>query len=99
MPSNAPPLALSIDPTALRPLIQAVVEQTISAMGSLGSNLPEGRICYSEAEAAALLGVRSNVLRDERGRGRIGFSKIACGRIRFSHADLLAYLAAGRANE
>jgi hypothetical protein len=102
MPSDArtpagAPLSLSIDPAALKPLIAAVVAQTLEALERDRATLGD-RIAYSEPEAARLLGLHAHQLRDERLRGRIAASQIVGKRIRYSREDLLDYLAARRVN-
>ena len=91
--SNA--LSLAIDADALTPLIVQIVNATL-ARALDDREKSTGKLCYSEAEAAALLGVGPHVLRDERQRGRIVASKIAGRRIRYTDADLRNYLASRR---
>jgi hypothetical protein len=85
------PVNLSIDPEALRPLIAEVVAQTLAALDA-----DRGRLAYSEAEAARMLGLNPHQLRDERLRGRITATQIVGKRIRYTKADLQAYLDARR---
>ena len=93
MPTDG--LHLSIDPAALRPLIGEVVRQTIAAVEADRARLDD-RLCYSEEEAARLLGLEPHVLRDERRRRRIRASQIVGQRIRYSREDLIGYLAGRR---
>jgi hypothetical protein len=85
-------MAFQFDPEALRPLIQQIVEATVVRLederAALGS-----RLAFSEAEAAALLGLHSHQLRDERLRGRISASVGPGRKILYSRDSLLAYLA------
>jgi Helix-turn-helix domain len=91
------PFALRVDPAGLAPLIRNIVTEVLAQIEADRQMLPEnGKLCYSEAEAAALLGVEPHVLRDERRRGRIGASQIVGRRIKYTKADLLAYLAERR---
>jgi hypothetical protein len=83
---------LQLEPEALRPLIQAVVDEVVARLESCRQTLPEGRLCYSEAEAAELLSLEPHVLRDERLRKRIQASQIVGKRIRYMQSDLIAYL-------
>lgn len=76
-----------MDADALRSLVREAVADAVARAA---------RPCYTEAEAAALLGVGPHVLRDERLRGRIGCSRIAGRRVRYTPADLDAYLASRR---
>ena len=88
-------LNLQIDPEALRPLVHAVVEEVLTRLEAERGKL-DGRLAYSEPEAAALLGLQPHQLRDERLRGRIRASQIVGKRIRYMREDLVAYLMAGR---
>ncbi|MCG6157114.1 helix-turn-helix domain-containing protein [Rubinisphaera margarita] len=49
------------------------------------------RILYTEDEAAALLGMESRSLADERRDGRIVGTKIRQGRVRYLRSDLIKY--------
>jgi hypothetical protein len=82
---------LDIDLDTLRPLVEAVVAETLARLEAQRQKLP-GRLCYSEEEAARLLGVKPNVLRDARHRGEITASAIVCRRIRYLESDLTTYL-------
>jgi hypothetical protein len=88
-------MSLHIEPEVLRPLVEEVVAEAIarleSARGALG-----GKLAYSEGEAARLLSLEPWVLRDERQRGRIQASQIVGNRIRYTHDDLVRYLAGRR---
>ena len=68
-------LQLQIDAIALQPLIEAVVAATVAQLDADRAKL-DGKLCYSEDEAAQLLDLEPHVLRDERRRGRIGASSI-----------------------
>jgi hypothetical protein len=82
----------------LRPLVEAVVGETIRQLEADRQHLNGGVLAYSEAEAAKLLGLEEHQLRDERRRGRIRASQIVGRRIRYQRGDLLAYLAERRVN-
>lgn len=87
------PLSLNLDPAALKPLIEQVVSQAIARLEETRVTLPDaGRLAYSEAEAAALLGLHRHQLRDERRRGRISAAIGPGRRILYSRADLMDYL-------
>src|SRR5262245_38712984 len=88
-------MQLQLDPAILTPVIRAVVAETLAAIEADRAKL-NGKFAYSEAEAAQLLGLEPHVLRDERLRGRITASRIVGGRIRYTQAELLAYLAGRR---
>lgn len=56
---------LSLSQDDLRQIAQAVVAE-LDDRGAVEAKLPEGRIGYTEAEAAGLLGMPQHVLRDAR---------------------------------
>lgn len=81
---------IDIDAKFLRPLIQAVVQETLAANAAVSAKL-DGRLAFTEPEAAALLGVRSHVLRDARLRGKIEASTVG-KRIVYTRQQLQDYL-------
>jgi hypothetical protein len=87
----AAPLTLALNPAALRPLLEVVVSEPLQQLRQEEVRL-NGRLAFSEEEAAALLGLAPHVLRDERLRGRIAASAIVGRRVRYQREDLLAYL-------
>jgi hypothetical protein len=89
-------IALSLPPAALVPLIRQVVEETVARLESIRATIPANRLAFSEAEAAALLGLRAHQLRDERIRGKIVAARIVGRRLRYTVDDLLGYLATGK---
>jgi hypothetical protein len=99
VPSEPHALSLAVDPAALRPLITEVVRETLAAVEAARAALPEGRLAYSEAEAARLLGMLPHQLRDERLEGKIRASKVRGRRVRYQREDLLGYLARRRVND
>ncbi len=79
----------------LKPVITQTIEETLARFDA--ERLRTGdRLAYSEAEAAAMLGLKVHQLRDVRLAGRIRCSKITCGRIRYTLQDLQEYLAQNR---
>jgi hypothetical protein len=86
---------LQIDADELRPIVAAVVAETLRAIEGLGLNERGARLAYSEAEAAALLGVNRGVLRDARLRGEITATK-AGGRLAYQPEELRQYLVRNR---
>jgi len=84
------------DMEAMRPLVVAVARQVAAEMMGAANAIPDGRLAYSEAEAASMLGLNPHQLRDERRRGRIAASVIVGNRVRYSRDDLVGYLAARR---
>jgi hypothetical protein len=89
-------LHLQLDAAALRPLVHEVVAEVLARLEEARAATPDGRLCYSEEEAARLLGLEPHVLRDERRRGRITASQIVGRRIRYTREDLVGYLMARR---
>ena len=97
MPSDTPSLAMPVALDALRPLIQTVVSETLAAVEQDRQRIPADRLAFTEAEAAAMLGLNVHQLRDEReDKKRIAHTRIVGGRIRYSRDDLLAYLRKAR---
>lgn len=91
MPTNATPFALSLDQAALTPLVRMVVAETLAVIEAERAKF-DGKLAYSEAEAARLLDLNPWVLRGERLRGRIAASKIVGRRIRYTRTAILDYL-------
>ena len=90
-------VSLQVDPDELRQLIRAIATELLAQVEADRMKLNgNGKLCYTEAEAAELLGLREHQLRDERRRERIGASVIVGRRVRYSREDLLAYLARRR---
>jgi hypothetical protein len=89
------PLSLTIDPEALRPLIEQTVRAVLARLEADRAQL-DGRLAYSESEAAALLGLHAHQLRDERLRGRIQASVGPGRKILYTRQDLMDYLLSRR---
>jgi hypothetical protein len=85
---------LRLDPAELKPLVQEIVTQVLAELKQ-GLPLLNGRLALNEAEAAELLGLHPWQLRDLRLAGKIGYSRIVGGRVRYTPDDLLAYLRHG----
>lgn len=96
----APPLTINVNGDSLGPLIRAVVVEVLGQLEAdrqqLDAVAGPQRLCWSEAEAAAMLGLEPHQLRDERLRGRIAASSIVGRRVRYTREDLVGYLAARR---
>jgi hypothetical protein len=88
-------LNLSLDSDALRPLISAVVAETVARMADDEARLGDV-LAFDEPTAARMLSLEPHQLRDERLRGRITASQIVGRRIRYVRDDLLQYLARNR---
>ncbi len=86
---------MTITADELRPIISAAVAETLAQLRADESAVG-GKLAFSEQEAARLLDIEPHVLRDARLRGSIAASRIAGRRIRYSRADLLAYMSANR---
>src|SRR5262249_31708534 len=84
---------LDISADDLRPLVSSVIAEMMDRFGE-----DQGRLAFSEAEAAKMLGIRSHVLRDARLRGEIVGSKLGRG-YSYTRAALLAFLEQRRAEE
>lgn len=78
-------------PADLEPIIAAAVQKTLEAIQSDQNKLGD-RLAFSETEAAALIGIQPYQLRDERLRGRVGFTKIVGRRIRYDRKSIMDYL-------
>jgi hypothetical protein len=92
-----PGFNLEIPPEALAPIIRQAVAEALAAAEADRAKL-NGKLAYSEAEAAELLGLEPSCLRDERLRGRIQASAIVGRCIRYMHEDLVNYLLGRRWN-
>ncbi|MFO0970587.1 MAG: helix-turn-helix domain-containing protein [Gemmataceae bacterium] len=88
-------MKIEVEPEDLRPLVAEIVAQTVKQMRDDDAKT-NGRIAWSEAEAAALLGLEQHVLRDERRRGRIQASQGPGRRVLYTRKDLDDYLASRR---
>jgi hypothetical protein len=82
---------MKFDLDTLRPLVQQIVRQTVD---ELLARLPDltDRDAYTEAEAAARLGLKRHQLRDERLRGRVTYARGPRGTPLYRPVDLAAYL-------
>lgn len=85
-------MQVTFSPDDIRPLVQTVAAEILEAI-----HADDGRLAYSEAEAAQMLGVKSHVLGDARRRGEIDASKVG-GVVRYTKSDLLKFLASSRWN-
>jgi hypothetical protein len=92
MNHNGIPLQTTIPPEALRPLVQAIVAEVLQTLEDDRAKL-NGRLAYTEPEAAELLGMRQHQLRDLRLAGRIGFTRGPKASAWYSREDLLKFMA------
>ncbi len=81
---------LSFDEAELRPLIEATVKASLEQVEDDRAKLG-ARLAFSEAEAAALLGVKTHVLRDCRLRGEIQTKKVGKS-FRYSREQLVQFM-------
>jgi hypothetical protein len=84
-------LTIQVDADALRPLIEAVVRDVVERLGD------DGRIGYSEVEAAAMLGVPRHTLRDCRLRNEVQAARVG-KQVRYARSELIRLLTAGSVN-
>jgi hypothetical protein len=77
-------------------LVTAVVAEVLQQLEQDRAAIGNGKLAYTEAEAAALLSLHAHQLRDERRRGRITAGRGPGRKILYAQADLLAYLQARR---
>lgn len=92
------PLNLQLDPNSLRGLVREITVEVLAVTEAAQRAIPD-RLAYSEEEAAALMGLETHQLRDERLRGRIEASRIVGRRIRYQREDLIKYLTERKANQ
>jgi hypothetical protein len=81
---------IQFDREDLQPLVQLAVAEALSRMEDERAKL-NGRLAFTEPEAAALLGVKPHVLRDCRRRRELQGAKVGC-KIVYTRADLLEFL-------
>jgi hypothetical protein len=86
---------LQLPPEALQPLIDQAVERALARMEELRAQL-DGKLAFSEEEAARLISLEVHQLRDERRRSRIQASEVVGKRIRYLRQDLMNYLLSRR---
>ena len=83
-------LKLDIDVEALRPLVRLAVAEAMERMEGEQTRF-NGRLAFTEPEAAVLLGVKPHVLRDARLRGEIS-AKLVGKRYVYSRKTLETFL-------
>ena len=84
-------MKILLDPADLRPLVEAVVSEVLQRLEADRAKIPDGRLAYTEPEAAERLGVRPHQLRDCRRRGEIVGSRIG-KRVVYRRDELLDFL-------
>lgn len=83
-------VTIQFDREDLRPLVQLAVAEALDRMEEERAKF-NGRMAFTEPEAAVLLGVKPHVLRDCRRRGELEGAKVG-SRILYTRVDLLAFL-------
>ncbi len=83
-------LQIQFDEDALRPLVHLAVAEALDHMEEERAKF-NGRLAFTEPEAAVLLGVKPHVLRDCRRRGELQGAKVG-SKIVYTRADLLDFL-------
>jgi excisionase family DNA binding protein len=79
-----------LDQADLEPLVSRIVSEVAARM-QVDSDRLEGRLAFSESEAANLLGVSKHVLRDARLRGEISASRVGKSTV-YQRSELIAFL-------
>lgn len=79
-------MEIRLDPDELRPVVETVVAEMLARF-----ERTNGKVAYTEEEAAALIGVPATTLRDERLRGRVEASLVG-RKVRYTRQQLLDYL-------
>ena len=87
-------MRIEIDAEELRPLVEQVAAE-LAARRASGETDKTGRLAFTEAEAASLLGVQRHVLRDARLRGELAGSRVG-RKILYERYELNAYLERNR---
>lgn len=82
---------LKLDAAELRPLVREIVTEVLGELEEYRL-VYNGRLAFSEQEAADLLGLNSWQLRDLRLAGKIGHTRIVGKRVRYLLEDLTSYL-------
>ena len=88
-------MQVNFDRDDLRPLIEAVIVETVAHLRDDEAKLGDV-LAFDEPTAARKLSLEPHQLRDERLRGRITASQIVGRRIRYRRDDLLTYLERNR---
>ncbi len=83
-------MKVEFDRDELRPLVQLAVAEALDRMEAERAKF-NGRLAFTEPEAAILLGVKPHVLRDCRRRGELQGAKVG-SKVVYTRADLLEFL-------
>jgi len=83
-------MKIEFDSEALRPIVQMAVAAAMDRLEADRATF-NGRLAFTEPEAAVLLGVKPHVLRDCRLRGEILGAKVGSRNV-YTRSDLLEFL-------
>jgi excisionase family DNA binding protein len=86
---------LRLEGGELESLVRRIVAEVLAELEQ-HQQIHQGRLAYTEAEAAAMLGLKQHQLRDIRRDGKIHHTRIVGRQIRYTLQDLMAYLNQGR---
>jgi hypothetical protein len=87
---DGPSPVVLLDDAVLRPLVERAIAMVLDRLAEEQQSVGD-KLAYSEADAAALLGVRRHVLRDARLRGEIAGCRVGKS-IRYERQELIEYL-------
>ncbi|NUQ65464.1 MAG: helix-turn-helix domain-containing protein [Pirellulales bacterium] len=83
-------LRIELGSEELRPIVRLAVAEALERMEAERAKF-NGRLAFTEPEAAMLVGVKPHVLRDCRRRGELQGAKVG-SKIVYTRADLLEFL-------
>jgi hypothetical protein len=81
---------IELEEAVFQSLVDTAVQRALARIGEERTRL-NGRLAYTEPEAAALVGVKPYVLRDCRRRGELPGAKVG-SKIVYTRSDLEAFL-------
>lgn len=90
-PAQPPGVLISFNMELFRPLIAEVVAEMLKQWQETEARFPADRLAFTEAEAAALLGLSAEALNKERRLGRIPAIPSRSRRVRYSRETLVKY--------
>ncbi len=83
-------MKITLEPADLKPLVEQIVTETVERLADERAKMG-GRLGFTEAEAAELIGVARHTLRDCRLRGEIE-GRLVGKKIVYSRDELLRFL-------
>ena len=90
------------DLDSFRPLLRAFAQEVVAELREQReqpADNGDGRIAYSEAEAAAKLGLEAHHLREQRRLGAIEFCRGPGRRVLYTREQIMAFLMRGNGEE